>query len=268
MPRTLQHHWPEYLIEAAGLGLFMVAAGGFATLLEYPGSPVRQAIEAPLVRRGLMGVAMGLTAIGLVYSPWGKRSGAHLNPAFTLTFLRLGKVAPWDALFYIGFQFLGGVAGLAVVAMVAGWGLADPAVNYAVTVPGPGGAPVAFVAEAGISFLLMGAVLVFINRPRLNRYTGLVVGLLLLLYITFEAPYSGMSINPARTFASALPAWLWRSFWVYLTAPPLGMLAAAEIYLAVQGRSRILCAKLHHENDQPCIFRCAYPRRIPRSSHG
>ena len=255
-------------MEAAGLGLFMVAAGGVATLLEYPGSPVRQAIDAPLLRRGLMGAAMGLTAIGLVYSPWGKRSGAHLNPAVTLTFLRLGKVAPWDALFYVCFQLLGGVAGVAMVGLVAGRGLADPAVNYVVTVPGARGPWVAFIAEALLSFLLMGAVLVFINRPRLNRYTGIVVGLLLLLYITVEAPLSGMSINPARTFASALPAWLWRSFWVYLAAPPLGMLAAAELYLAVQGRSRVLCAKLHHDNDQPCIFRCAYPRPIPRRADG
>jgi aquaporin Z len=45
---------------------------------------------------------MGLTGIGLVFSPLGKRSGAHMNPAVTLTFLRLGKIRPWDAFFYIG----------------------------------------------------------------------------------------------------------------------------------------------------------------------
>jgi aquaporin Z len=93
-------HWPEYLMEAAGLGIFMVSACGFGTLLEYPASPVRQAIPDPLARRALMGLAMGLTAIALVYSPWGKRSGAHLNPAVTWTFWRLGKVAPRDALAY------------------------------------------------------------------------------------------------------------------------------------------------------------------------
>ena len=95
-------HWPEYLMEAAGLGLFMISACVFGTLLEHPASPVRAGrCPTPLVRRVLMGLAMGLTAIAIIYSPWGQRSGAHMNPAVTLTFLRLGKVAPADAVFYV-----------------------------------------------------------------------------------------------------------------------------------------------------------------------
>src|SRR5262249_52101733 len=130
MPAALKHHWPEYLMEAAGLGLFMLSACVFATLLEHPASPVRQAISAPLQRRILMGLAMGLTAVSIVYSPWGKQSGAHLNPSLTLTFLRLGKVAPWDALLYVVGQFIGGVLGVRCAAMLLGHVLADPTVNY------------------------------------------------------------------------------------------------------------------------------------------
>lgn len=88
---SLRNHWPEYLIEASTLGLFMISACTFCLLLEHPDSLLRQQLEAPLARRVLMGVAMGLTAIAIIYSPWGKRSGAHMNPAVTLTFLRLGK---------------------------------------------------------------------------------------------------------------------------------------------------------------------------------
>ena len=55
----------------------------------------------------LTGIAMGLTAIAIVYSPWGKQSGAHFNPSVTLTFWRLGKVATWDAVFYVAAQFAG-----------------------------------------------------------------------------------------------------------------------------------------------------------------
>lgn len=135
-------------MEAVGLGLFMVSACLFTTLIEYPGSPVSQAIADPFLRRLLIGLAMGLTAVGIIYSPWGQRSGAHLNPSVTLTFFRLGKVEPSDALFYMLAQFAGGMTGVLLAARVLGGPLADPSVQYAATVPGPGGAGVAFVAEA------------------------------------------------------------------------------------------------------------------------
>src|SRR6266545_5700368 len=143
MRKALQHHWPEYVMEAAGLGMFMLSACVFATLLQHPTSPISQVIQQPLLQRFLMGLAMALTAISIVYSSWGKQSGAHMNPAFTLTFYRLGKVAPWDAVFYVIAQFVGGVSGVAIVAVFAGGLLADPSVNYAPTLPGPHGASVA-----------------------------------------------------------------------------------------------------------------------------
>ena len=105
-------HWPEYLIEAWALGAFMVSAALVTALLEHPSSPVHQLLPNGNARRALIGLAMGLTAIGLIYSPWGQQSGAHMNPATTLTFLRLGKVQPWDAVFYISAQFIGGLCGV------------------------------------------------------------------------------------------------------------------------------------------------------------
>src|SRR5262245_59792960 len=121
-------------MEAAELGLFMISASLFTILLYHPSSPALEIIPAEFLRRILMGIAMGLTAIALIYSPWGKRSGAHINPAVTLTFFRLGKVAPWDAIFYIMAQFVGGIAGVALVALSADRLIAHPAVNYVATV--------------------------------------------------------------------------------------------------------------------------------------
>ncbi len=251
-------HWPEYLIEAAGLGSFMISACLFTALLHHPQSPVVQALPSPFVRTLLTGLAMGLTLISIVYSPWGKRSGAHLNPVFTLTFLRLGKVAPKDAIGYVTAQFAGGLAGVLLSSLLLGSLIRDPAVNFAVTVPGPAGAGAAFVAEAGISFLMMTMVLLSTNTARVARYTGLFAGALVATYITFESPISGMSMNPARTLASALPAWLFPSLWVYFTAPLLGMLLAAEVYVRLKGVRGVYCAKFHHDNSQRCIFRCRY----------
>ncbi len=258
MRDALKFHWPEYLMEAAGLGIFMVAAAGVATLLEYPGSPIRQAIEDPLLRRIAMGVAMGLTAMGIIYSPWGQRSGAHINPAITLTFFRLGKIGTYDTIFYVIAQFLGGLGGVLLVTLFIEQYLAHPTVNYVATIPGAEGVAVAFLAEFVISFFLMLVVLYSTNTQGLASFTGVFAGLLVATYIIVESPYSGFSMNPARSFASALPAWLWTGFWLYVMAPPMGMLLAAELYLKLHGIRAVICAKLHHQNTKRCIFRCGY----------
>lgn len=251
-------HWHEYAMEAALLGLFMIAACGFATLLEHPASPAHRALADGNLRRLLMGLAMGLTAVGLIYSPWGQQSGAHMNPSFTLTYLRLRKIEPADAVGYVVAQFAGGIAGVVLVRATLGMLVAHPAVRFAVTVPGPGGVVVAFLAEVAISFLLMAVVLTASNSLRLARYTPLLAGALIAVYVTVEAPISGMSMNPARSFASALVAWRWTALWIYFTAPPLGMLAAAQVYLRVRGEGRVLCAKLNHYSARRCIFRCNF----------
>jgi aquaporin Z len=260
MLETLRRHWPEYVMEAAELGMFMISACVFATLLEHPGSPIPAALPHPPARRLLMGIAMGLTAVAIIYSPWGQQSGGHLNPAVTLTFLRLGKVKPWDAVFYIVAQFVGGIAGVLVAMAFLREAVAHPAVNYVTTTPGAAGGLIAFVAEVGISFILMSVVLRASNTARLARYTPLFAGALVATYIALEAPLSGMSMNPARTFGSALVAQLWTALWIYFTAPPLGMLLAAEVYRRQKGAQAVICAKLHHHNDKRCIFRCGYQK--------
>src|SRR5688572_23157305 len=136
---ALRKHWPEYLCEAACLGAFMISAGAFTALLEYPQSPVRRALPNDFLRLALNGLAMGLTAMAIIYSPVGARSGAHMNPAVTWTFFRLGKVKSWDALFYSIFQTLGGVTGVLVIKFVLGKIFTDAPVSYVVTVPGKAG---------------------------------------------------------------------------------------------------------------------------------
>jgi aquaporin Z len=107
-------------------------------------------------------------------------------------------------------------------------------------------------------------VLSLMAAARLAPYTGLIVGGLVALYITFESPLSGMSMNPARSLASAAPGMLWHHLWIYLTAPVLGMLAGAQVFLMVAGARHVLCAKLLHPLGVPCIH-CGYePREAAR----
>jgi len=251
---SLRLHWPEYLMEASLLGAFMVSACVFGVLYGFPQSPVRQAISSDFLRGLLGGLSMGLTAMTIFYSPWGKQSGAHINPAVTLTFLRLGKIRFWDALFYVGSQFAGAVLGVLLVSRFLRQEISHPAVRYVVTTPGTRGPGVAFAAELIIAFGMMSAVLHFSNHHRLSRYTAAFASLLVATYITLEAPLSGMSMNPARSFGSAFPAGIWDHFWIYLTAPLLGMLGASEFYLWRRGRETVKCCKLHHDNEKRCIF--------------
>jgi aquaporin Z len=67
-----------------------------------------------------------------------------------------------------------------------------------------------------------------------------------------------MSMNPARTLGSAVAANAYSALWVYFTAPVIGMLLAARLYVLRRGAHRVFCAKLHHHNDERCIFRCGY----------
>ena len=258
---TLHQHYPEYAIEAAGLGLLIMSAVANTLLWKHPDSPLSAAIADPMMQRLGISVGMCLTIVTLVYSQWGMRSGAHFNPVVTLTFFRLGKVKRWDAFFYILFQFLGGSIGLFLAAKIFGSALSHPAINYIVTKPGSLGVGVAFCAELGISFGMMLMVLIVSNSPS-GRYTGLFAALLVATYITFEAPLSGSSMNPARSLASAISAEQWQDLWIYFIAPPSGMFLAAEVYLRHNGKRSVHCAKLNHPIGGTCIFRCNYTMNL------
>jgi aquaporin Z len=142
-----------------------------------------------------------------------------------------------------------------LVTALAGMAFTAPPVSSVVTLPTPPYGPAqAFAAELLIAFGMMLVVLT-VSNSRLAAYTGLFAGVLVATYISLEAPISGMSINPARSFASAAPAGAWRDLWIYFLAPPLGMLAAAELHLRLRGNPG--CAKLQHPEDVRCIH-CGY----------
>ncbi len=256
MLETIKDHWPEYLIEAWCLGTFMLSACFFGVLLFHPDAPT--AAWPWLTRNVAMGIAMGVTATLIICSPWGKRSGAHYNPAVTLVFLRLGKIKSVDATFYVLFQFIGGAIGVLAAWLVLGDLLEHSAVDFVVTVPGIYGIGVAFAAELAIAFVLMNVILFTSNSVKFSRLTPFFAGLLVAAYIAVESPVSGMSMNPARTFSSAVVAGNWTAWWIYFAAPPLAMLAAAEVFVRTRGIKAVLCAKLHHHNRARCIFNCGY----------
>ncbi len=157
-------------------------------------------------------------------------------------------------LFYVVAQFIGGTAGVALSWLMLGAMLEARAVNYVVTIPKEAGVAVAFIAEFIISFVLLMMVLITSNAEKLKNLTPYLASLLITAYIVFEVKYSGMSMNPARTFGSAIVGNIWTGWWLYFVSPPLAMLTAAEVYLFFKGSEAVKCAKLHHHNKQRCIF--------------
>jgi aquaporin Z len=256
MLKALKNHWQEYLIEAWGLGTFMVSACAFGVLFFHPDAPFAAVNFA--FRNALMGIAMGATAVLIFLSPWGMRSGAHINPSVTLVFWRLGKIKTPDAVFYILAQFAGASLGVWLSWLILGKLLAGGAINFVVTLPGNKGAGAAFAAEVIISFLMMMMVLVCSNAAHVARLTPFFAGILVAVFITLEAPISGMSMNPARTFGSAVVANVWTDWWIYFVAPPLAMLLAAEVYVRARGLKEVYCAKFYHYGRFRCIFNCRF----------
>jgi aquaporin Z len=228
---SFQKNYRHYLQEALGLAIFMISACFFGALLEAPASSVHQLLQRSFLSLVIMGVLMGATALFIFYSPFTAASGAQINPAVTLSFLRTGKMCRYDALFFILFQFSGGTLAVYLTQFLMGSWLIDPPVNSVVTVPGKAGVTAAFVTEFVIAFITMSIVLFTSQHPVLKKHTRIFAACLVCCWVIIAGPVSGFGMNPARSFASALPANTWTAFPIYVIAPFAGMLSATELFI-------------------------------------
>jgi aquaporin Z len=255
-------------MEAVELGLLMISICLTGALVYSKGSPLRQFSLSLTAKSFLMGGIIALSTFLIIRSPYGRRSGAHLNPAITLAYLWLDRIHRWDAVSYIIAQFTGGLVGVFLAYQMLGHHLSAAPVRYVVTLPGEYGRAIAFVAEFLLSALLMGIVLFATNHRDLARFSPLMVALITVFYYVLCSSVSGFSVNPARTFSSAFFAWIWKGIWIYFAAPSLGMLAAAAIYIRSKGPRSVYCAKLFHDQSSICPFPCRFEELMTRLSVG
>jgi len=178
----------------------------------------------------------------MTYSTWGKRSGAHLNPAVTMAFLQLGSLRAADAFWYVLAQFAGAVTVGGFMAWVLARWYAHPDVKFNVTEPGEAGLGVALLTEAGIAALLMLILLWTLHSEKLRSYTGWMLALLLGVYIVFIPPLSGMSLNPARSLGTAVPAGNYGTLWVYFVGPLAAMWLVAVLFKRFYHGDSLACA--------------------------
>lgn len=234
MKASFKKNYIHYLQEAFGLAIFMISACFFGALLWGNNESFHITIHDETLRNILTGILMGTTALFIFYSPLTAPSGSHINPAVTITFLRLNKMCPWDSAFYIIFQFIGGTVAVYVMAALLGNVLIADPVNYAITIPGRNGVTAAAITEYIIAVIMMTMVLFTSEHTRLKKYTRIIAACFVCLYVIIAGPVSGFGMNPARSFASAFPAHTYTAFWIYMIVPFAGMLSAAEFFLFVQ----------------------------------
>ncbi len=255
---TLRRHWPEYGVEALFLGLFVLVAGVVSAWMQAPATAWFPGSPDAMTRRVLAGITVGLVVMAMIYSPWGRRSGSHLNPAITLAYLRLGKIGRWDALFYLIAQV---AAGLAAVSLLR-TGVLLPAASSPTLLSaslGPTTLWATFVTELVLSAGAMLMLLFTSNHQSWFRLTGVLYGLLFMLIVACAAPLSGFGMNLARLLAVDLSGDAAAAGWLNLLPPLIGMQLAVEAWRLLTGRSQVLCAKLAHNTHGRCIFRCQHP---------
>ena len=178
---------------------------------------------------GLLSIALafGLT-VGVMVSATLHISGGQFNPAVSLALLATRKMSLHDALFYILTQLIAAVAAAGVLQlMFGGYLTAD-----GTPVPhAPFTAMKALVMETILTFILVFVIFgVAVDKRGPNAIAGLLIGLTVTLDILIGGPYTGASMNPARSFGPALIGRQWTAWWVYWIGPIIGGVLAGLVY--------------------------------------
>lgn len=240
--------------ELAGTGL-LIAVGVSLVILDFgAGSPVVALFPSSGLRRLITGFLFGTTGALIALSPVGKHSGAHINPVVTMAFWMQGKLRADHAAGYVLAQLTGCFLGsLPLLA----WGRMGRSIQFGGTVPGAGyGTVAALLGETVTTFALIVGLFCFLGHRRTRRFTPLLFPFLYAVMVYLEAPVSGTSTNPARSFGPALISGDWRAWWVYWVGPALGaLLGVGAFNWTWLSRLEIEVAKLYHfEHDPHGIF--------------
>lgn len=257
-PDPLQHsHVPEYVAEFLGTAC-MVFFGLSAVVFDFgEGLPMARWVPDHSLRLLLTGLCFAGTGSLVAISPLGRLSGAHINPSVSLAFWLAGKMNFLDFAGYVIAQMLGGIAGAAMLAGV--WKKHAASVHNGMTQPGAGWALwQVFTFEVAMTGLLVLLIFVFVSNRRLMRWTPLMCWIVVATMVWLEAPISGTSLNPARSFGPALVSWNWADQWIYAVAPPLGGVLGLIVFrVGCREGREVLTGKLFHAPNYRTIFKCA-----------
>ena len=226
----LQHsHIPEYIAEFLGTAC-LIFFGLSAVVFDFGENlPMTHWIPNHSLRLLITGLCFAGTGSLVALSPLGRLSGGHINPSVSLAFWLHGKMRLPDFLGYVIAQMLGGICGAAALAGV--WEKHASSVQNGMTLPGVGWSwEAAFLFEVALTGILVGLIFIFVSTRSLVRWTPLMNWLVVATMVWLEAPISGTSLNPARSFGPALITGRWDYQWLYATAPPIGAALAVLLF--------------------------------------
>ena len=248
--------WPLWCSELVGTALLVLVGCSFVILDFGTGSPVVALFPGAGPRRALTGFLFGSVGALIAISPVGKVSGAHINPAVTLSFWILRRMNTRVALGYVAAQLAGGILGAAALRV---WGTMGASAGYATTGPGRAGIGFAVLGEVVATFCLIAGLLHFLGNPRLRAFTPALFPFLYALLVWVEAPLSGASTNPARSLGPGLVTGAMKGWWIYWLGPLFGTLLGVATMNAPWARSlEVRVAKVFHfEHDRFGVFRAA-----------
>ncbi|MHB2023846.1 MAG: MIP/aquaporin family protein [Mycobacteriales bacterium] len=252
-------HWQEWVAEWAGTALLLL--GGFSAIcLDFGAhSPIAAVVASSSWRLLITGLLFAGSGSLVAVSPLGRLSGAHLNPAVTISFWVQRHVHPHDRAGYILGQFAGGLTGTALAWLLWGRTFTSAPVRWARTAPASGlGVPAAIGVEALMTAVLVITIFVFVSSPKTARWTPLAVWIVIAVLVWRGAPYTGTSLNPARSLGPDLFSGSWPAWEVYLVGPLAGAAAACALW-ALAARRQTLTAKLFHDPRYRSVLRSELP---------
>jgi aquaporin Z len=253
-------HWRIWAAEGAGTALLVLSALSARALNFGVGSVVAEAVPSTSGRLLLTGLLVGATVALIAVSPVGRLSGSHLNPSVTLAFGVMRRVSAHDVGGYLVAQLAGALVGGLAFRLL--WGRVALSVGGGVTHPSVA-TPLAGVLEAGMTGLLVATIFFCVSRERLARWTPLAVWPLLAILIWKLSPYTGASLNPARSAGPAVAFADLSDLWLYAVAPVGGAVAVALLWRRARSSMHPKTAKLFHDPRYPSSLRSELPAMAP-----
>jgi aquaporin Z len=249
-------HWRIWAAEGAGTGLMMLGGLSAVCLTFGRGSFLAEALSSDSVRRLVAGALFAACVSLVAVSPLGRLSGAHLNPAVTLSFRVLGRVSRHDVGGYLVAQLAGALTGTALVWVV--WGSTARSVDGGATAVTTSPA-IAVALEIAMTAVLIGVILFFVSSMRLARWTPLAIWPVITALVWVGSPYTGTSLNPTRSAAPAVLFGQTADLWIFLIAPIVGALALALLWRSRDRGGQPKTAKLFHDQNYPCCLGTEMP---------